>query len=94
MPRLTAVQRSRVRGSLVVYLERMGLPADEAVEAVTSGSPSMADAVGRRIARMPSYAATRAVSADMFNLAVAEWIARKAGVRRDTAPADPAAAAN
>jgi hypothetical protein len=79
--RLTNADRAKVRGTLAQYLVNMGLDEDTAVAAVTRGSPSMADAVGRRIARGPGYAQTHTVTPEMFNLAFAEWIAYKAGFR-------------
>ena len=85
--RLTKDQRAKVRGTLAQYLVRMGLDEDTAVRAVTNGSPCMADAVGRRIANGPGYSQLREVTPDMFNLAVAEWIAYKCGIRDEDAPA-------
>lgn len=85
--RLTNDQRAKVRGTLAQYLVNMGLDEPTAVAAVTRGSPSMADAIGRRIARGPGYAVTREVTPAMFNLAFAEWIAYKCGVRDEAAPA-------
>lgn len=85
--RLTNEDRAKVRGTLAQYLVNMGLDEDTAVAAVTHGSPSMADAVGRRIARGPGYAVTREVTPAMFNLAFAEWIAYKCGLRDEDAPA-------
>lgn len=86
--RLTNEDRAKVRGTLAQYLVNMGLDEDTAVAAVTHGSPSMADAVGRRIARGPGYAVTREVTPAMFNLAFAEWIAYKCGLRDEDAPAN------
>jgi hypothetical protein len=85
--RLTNEDRAKVRGTLAQYLVNMGLDEDTAVAAVTHGPPSMADAIGRRIARGPGYAATREVTPAMFNLAFAEWIAYKCGIRDEAAPA-------
>ena len=85
--RLTNSDRAKVRGSLVRYLVRMGLDEATATAAVTRGSPCMADAVGRRIARGPGYAVTREVTPAMFNLAFAEWVAYKCGVREEAATA-------
>ena len=85
--RLTNEDRAKVRGTLAQYLVNMGLDEDTAVAAVTHGSPSMADAVGRRIARGPGYAVTREVTPAMFNLAFAEWIAYKCGIRDEATPA-------
>lgn len=86
--RLTKDQRAKVRGTLAQYLVRMGLDEDTAVRAVTNGSPCMADAVGRRIANGHGYADTRDITPEMFNLAVAEWIAYKCGIREEVASAD------
>ena len=85
--RLTKDQRAKVRGTLAQYLVNMGLDESTAVAAVTRGSPSMADAVGRRIARGPGYAVTREVTPAMFNLAFAEWVAYKCGIREEVAHA-------
>ena len=87
--RLTNADRAKVRGTLAQYLVNMGLDDDTAVAAVTRGSPSMADAVGRRIARCPGYAQTHTVTPEMFNLAFAEWIAYKCGIRDEVAEATP-----
>lgn len=81
--RLTNDQRAKVRGTLAAYLCKMGLPQDVAVAAVTNGSPAMYEQVSRRIARFPSYTDTREVTPEMFNLAFAEWVARKAGCREE-----------
>jgi hypothetical protein len=81
--RLSNDQRARVRGSLAAYLCKMGLDQEKAVAAVCAGSPAMFEQVARTIARGRHFRETREVTPDAFNLAFAEWIARKAGVRDD-----------
>lgn len=81
MRRLTNEDKAFVRAQLAQGLRSLGMD-DATIEAtMTTGSVPLPVDVGRRIARMEDYA--DGCTIDLVRRAFGDWIAYKAGVRKE-----------